>query len=346
MYKYDYGVFIGRFQPFHNGHLQVVEEALKQCQRLIIIIGSARNTRSTHNPFNEVERMEMIEAATDSYRDRIIFGFVEDSAYNDEEWMKDVTKEVTDIVFYTASTNRESLKPLITLVGHSKDHTSFYLKMFPQWASISVDNYEGISSTPIRNDFFTKGLISEELPLGVRDYLQDFRDSNEFLDIAIEYDFIARYKKPYANLPYEPIFSTVDAVVVQSGHVLLIRRRASPGKGLWALPGGFLNPRERIADAIIRELREETKIKVPDPVLRGSTVTTQVFDAPNRSARGRTITHAALIHLKPDTKLPKVTGADDADKAVWVPLAEVKRNMLFEDHYCIIQTLLGYIKTQ
>jgi bifunctional NMN adenylyltransferase/nudix hydrolase len=122
----------------------------------------------------------------------------------------------------------------------------------------------------------------------------------------------------------------------------MIKRRASPGKGLWAAPGGFLNQAERIEDAAIRELREETKIKVPAPVLRGNIKASHVFDAPNRSLRGRTITHAYLIEL-PAGELPKVKGGDDAEKAKWIPLNELDESVCFEDHYAIVQYFLGKI---
>ena len=104
-----------------------------------------------------------------------------------------------------------------------------------------------------------------------------------------------------------------------------------------------MNPRERIKDAVIRELREETGIKVPDPVLRGSIVAQDVFDDPNRSSRGRTITHAFLIKLKDEPVLPKIKGMDDADKAKWVALNQVKRDMMFEDHYAIIHNMISRI---
>jgi bifunctional NMN adenylyltransferase/nudix hydrolase len=91
-------------------------------------------------------------------------------------------------------------------------------------------------------------------------------------------------------------------------------------------------------DGAIRELKEETKIKVPVPVLKGSIKESKTFDAPNRSTRGRTITQAFYIDLGFDEKLPKVKGSDDAEKAFWVPLNEVvaQRDKFFEDHFHII----------
>jgi bifunctional NMN adenylyltransferase/nudix hydrolase len=80
---------------------------------------------------------------------------------------------------------------------------------------------------------------------------------------------IEKYKESWKAAPFPPTFVTVDAVVVQSGHVLLVKRKAMPGAGLWALPGGFLNQEETLLDGAIRELKEETKIKVPVPVLKG-----------------------------------------------------------------------------
>jgi bifunctional NMN adenylyltransferase/nudix hydrolase len=122
----------------------------------------------------------------------------------------------------------------------------------------------------------------------------------------------------------------------------MIKRRAEPGKGLWALPGGYVNANtdKSVLDAAIRELREETGIKVPEPVLRGSIKDNRVFDAIDRSPRGRIITHCFKIEL-PDGPLPRVKGQDDAEKAKWVPIAEVRSEECFEDHYEILQHFLG-----
>jgi bifunctional NMN adenylyltransferase/nudix hydrolase len=95
-----------------------------------------------------------------------------------------------------------------------------------------------------------------------------------------------------------------------------------------------------VVDGILRELREETKLKLPEKVLRGCIKRVQLFDAVDRSLRGRTITHAALIEL-PAGPLPPVKGADDAEKAHWVPLSGIREERMFEDHYHIIDELVG-----
>jgi bifunctional NMN adenylyltransferase/nudix hydrolase len=157
---------------------------------------------------------------------------------------------------------------------------------------------------------------------------------------------VQEYRTQWARAPYPPTFVTVDAVVVQAGHVLLVRRKEFPGEGQWALPGGFVQQNETLRQACIRELMEETKISFgqkikAERVLEKSIVRSQVFDDPYRSVRGRTITHAFLIHLAPSTTLPFVEGSDDAKEARWWHLADVRPEMMFEDHASIIANLTG-----
>ena len=130
--------------------------------------------------------------------------------------------------------------------------------------------------------------------------------------------------------------------MVHSGHVLLVRRGAEPGKGLWALPGGFIQQDESLLDGCLRELREETRLKLPRPVLKGSLKATAVFDHPDRSQRGRTITHAYHFDF-PAGELPPVRGEDDAAKAEWVPVADAlaSEEQFFEDHFHILEHFLG-----
>ena len=356
MKNYNLAVFIGRMQIVHLGHLSVISQGLEEAENVLVLIGSATSPRCHRNPFTYTERESMLlNSLSSDDRKRVIVLPLEDSAYNDSFWIQTVQSAVDRTAWKLGYLS----EPKVALIGHSKDESSYYLKMFPQWDSIEVSNYKNLNSTQIRNSYFSNighmwiknadGHKIGDLPQDhivstyVKEFLEKFLTTPEYKQICDEYEFVAKYKASWANAPYEPIFVTVDAIVVQGGHVLLVRRKANPGKGLWAMPGGFLNPEERIKNAVIRELREETKIKVPDPVLRGSIMANDVFDDPNRSARGRTITHAFLFKLKDDLTLPVVKGADDAEKAKWVPISKIKRDEMFEDHYDILHNMLARI---
>lgn len=334
--KYKLAVFIGRFQPFHNGHKAVIEQGLKIADRVLVLIGSANGPRSLRNPFTFEERHWMIvRESYDNQYNRICTEPLGDHLYNDERWVEDIQRIVS-----------EYADDRIVLIGHSKDHSSYYLKMFPQWDNVDVSNVWGLSSTTIREAYFGWGgpePVEPIMPKYTEEFLLKFQETEAYNSLVHEQAFVDNYKHAWENAPYPPTFVTVDACVVQSGHVLLVKRKGFPGKGLWALPGGFLNQAEKIEDAVIRELREETKIKVPAPVLRGCIKERKVFDDPNRSTRGRTITHAFLINLPPDVVLPKVKGSDDAEKAHWFPIGQVTRDMMYEDHMDIIEHLTSSI---
>lgn len=345
--SFDFSVFIGRFNFFHNGHLHCVRRGLEVAHHLIVLIGSSKQARSQRNPLNwEEVRGNILGALSDEERSRVVVLPLVDR-YNDTVWMYDVQAAVTGVV---AQHHRpaDGSDPRICLVGHTKDKTSYYLRMFPQWDSVAVDNCEGLSSTPIRADYFADAEAAlvkwaDKLPPNVVNFLSEFAGSETYDELAEEAAYIRNYKARWATAPYAPTFVTADAVVIQSGHILLIERRAMPGQGLLALPGGFVDPSERIRDAMIRELVEETRIKVPRAVVEGSIKAEKVFDDPHRSARGRTITTAFLVQLKPTGEgLPRVRGGDDAMSAFWMPIAKVDPERMFEDHWYIIQTMLGY----
>lgn len=348
-YDVDFAVFIGRFQPFHHGHLHVVQTGLAKAERLIVLLGSAWQARSSRNPWTHQEREQMLRAClSPEENERLLCLPLMDAPYNQETWVRSVQATVAGLV--TAHHHTPHKPARIALIGHKKDASGFYLNLFPQWGNIDVENHAGISATPIREQYFSaepdtllRNLVrSRVLPAASADYLQQFSQQQAaYQQICEEIRFEQRYKSAWSEAPYPPVFVTVDAVVVQSGHVLLIERRANPGKGLWALPGGFVDQDELLMDACLRELREETRLKVPGPVLKGSIKRQSVYDDPYRSSRGRTITHAFYIELQPSASLPRVKGGDDARRARWVPLADLHPRTLFEDHYFIIQDLLG-----
>lgn len=115
---------------------------------------------------------------------------------------------------------------------------------------------------------------------------------------------------------YERPMLTADcAVVNRRGELLLVRRGGDPFKGCWALPGGFMEMDETIEHCAVRELEEETGIRVNEGDLR----LIGVYSAPGRDPRGRTVTAAYAVTIDTCTAV----AGDDAAEVRWWPLGEL-----------------------
>jgi bifunctional NMN adenylyltransferase/nudix hydrolase len=337
--KFNTLVFCGRFSPFHLGHKAVVDRALELADEVVIVVGSSFQARSTKNPFTFEERKDMIKALYPNDNVKIVG--VQDYPYDDNAWVSAVQRAVNSV---KTGTNTG-------LIGHSKDHSSYYLKIFPDWRNhVEVGNVDGINATDIRAMIFGKNVNPKNISKMMPDKSYDVMSLNLIKNgkiggwydhICQEYSEIIKYHEDWENAPYPPTFVTTDAVLTQSGYILLIKRGKFPFKGCWALPGGYLAKGQFIVDNMIKELREETCVKVPSKVLKGSVKDVQIFDHPDRDPRGRTITHGFFIDLGyPDEKLPKVKNGDDAAHAEWVHLSELKSDMFAFDHFHIINRFI------
>jgi bifunctional NMN adenylyltransferase/nudix hydrolase len=335
--QYDYLVFIGRFQPFHLGHLEVMEQAKRLAERVIVLVGSANQPRTPKNPFTYEERELMIRQHFGDDATWLHIKPLRDKPYSNTKWAAQVQHVVASILPWTDMPLRGGI------IGHKKDDSSFYLDLFPQWGD-PIDHAinELVNATDIRKLYLERNIkyVEAIMPRSSYEFLKAFKEKAAYANVVAEHTFIENYKKNWAAAPRPVTFQTADAVVIQSGHVLLVKRGGPLGRGLMALPGGFVEQGERVLDAVFRELLEETKLKVAEKVLRGSVQKFELFDAPERSLRGRTITHAALIELAAG-KLPHVKGSDDAKKAIWTPLSHLREEEMFEDHYHIIDQFVG-----
>ncbi|MCI4323129.1 MAG: NUDIX hydrolase [Thermoplasmata archaeon] len=127
---------------------------------------------------------------------------------------------------------------------------------------------------------------------------------------------------------------TVDAVWIDHGRVLLVRRGRAPFRGRWALPGGYVEGDEGVEGTVLRELREETG-------LRGSSVRLiGVFSGPGRDPRGPTVTVAFRIGGRAGVPV----GGDDARDAAWVPVRSLPA--LAFDHAEIVRAALRMGRTR
>jgi bifunctional NMN adenylyltransferase/nudix hydrolase len=204
----------------------------------------------------------------------------------------------------------------------------------------------GLSSTEIRNKWFSGSLTGQDkIPSAVYSYLKGL-ESEEWAQIQKqEYKLVEEYKKEWASAPYPPIFVAGDALVICKEHILLIKRGAFPGKGLFAMAGGFLDSAEPIRHCAIRELLEETGIELSYKELDNSIKDYRVFDDPDREPRGRMISHTFLFDLQLP-ELPKLKAADDASEALWFPIKDLDsiRERMGGDHYKIIRKFLFLLK--
>lgn len=352
--KYQVCAYIGRQQPTHVAHLATILEAFNHAEHVLVVLGSHNSPRTIQNPWSMEERSEMIfNSLPEEFHHRIHFIGAEDFLYSDSKWLTELTKNIREESQYITCED----DPTIALIAYEKDDTTYYLNYFKDiWdiipmteVTVGTEDSPSLSSTKIRELYFEGYLdfISKVCPPGTYNFLKDFYQTENYISLRKEYDDAIKYQKMFENAPYGYTnFLTVDSVVVQSGHVLLIQRGENPGRGLWALPGGHLEVNERFLDGAIRELREETGLKIPEKVLKGSIFHEHVFDHPNRSLRcrvkgkyGRTVTMAYGFKLDDSEKLPRVRGASDAKIAKWIPLDVVINTMkdqLFEDHWHLI----------
>jgi len=125
---------------------------------------------------------------------------------------------------------------------------------------------------------------------------------------------------------------TADGAILKDKQILLIKRKNEPFKGMWALPGGFVEYGEKVEDTVIREVFEETGLKTKIINLAG------VYSDPNRDPRGHTITIAYLLEITGG----ELKSGDDATDAKFFNLDDLPE--LSFDHDIIIKDVVRRIE--
>ena len=367
------GVFIGRFQPFHAGHLHVVERALEQVDHLLILVGSANVPRGIVHTFTVDERTAMILASlSPDQATRVSIVGLEDSNDSNAQWVESVKAQAA----IACTRLYGDLPARVSLVGHNKDHSSYYLRLFPEWTSLDVYAVPGadcdvLSATPLRQQLLgspsfwrafldetpdikraafldlaverarpaalawletaPSGVIPATVPL-----LRAFVESDQFEGPCKEAAYAAHFRYAWRHSPYAPLFVTADPVVFHGDHVLMIRRADYPGRGQWALPGGFVEEDEPIFAGCLRELAEETALGLTEAELEPLCFFHKTYDDPRRSVRGRVITHA--FGFKLDARKPRPTASINAESLglSWIHINDLRRDQSFEDHYAVV----------
>ncbi len=123
--------------------------------------------------------------------------------------------------------------------------------------------------------------------------------------------------------PEKPIVG-VGAIILEGDQILLEKRKNSPGKGKWSVPGGLVDLGETAEQAVIREVKEETELEVYDPRL------VDVVNYISIDEKGAVIYHYVIIDYLVTLKGGKLKASSDADALKWVKLCELDKYDLTE----------------
>jgi 8-oxo-dGTP diphosphatase len=126
----------------------------------------------------------------------------------------------------------------------------------------------------------------------------------------------------------------VDAIVEKGNKILLITRGSEPFEGMLALPGGFVEEEEKVEQALIREVEEETSLVVKPKEILG------VYSDPKRDPRGHTISIVFVAEVAGG----ELEAGGDAEEANWYELKEINLKKLAFDHARILKDYNKWLK--
>lgn len=342
----DLAVVIGRFQMLHVGHAALLRQALEVAERCVIVLRAAFQARAPRRPLSWTEQRETIRLALPpGDRDRVDVLPMRDH-HDEQRWQRLVVRAVESI----PAGHGSAAHPSVALIAPLDDPTAAALRDRAGWRIVPATDRSGLDSAAIRDALFgatpegtdaALAALGDVLAPGSADFLRAWLQLPYAEPLRAEWAALREQQRAWAGSPYPPVFVTVDAVVRCADQVLLIVRDRRPGLGLNALPGGFIEQDETLYAAAVRELAEETQLKLLDTTLRACLRGVEVFDAPLRSQRGRTITHAHCFDLG-ERVPPDVLGGDDAASARWVPIADLAaiEDSFLDDHFQILDHFL------
>ena len=140
--KHEVGLFCGRFQPIHRGHTNIIAEAMKQCDTLVIAIGSAQESGTKKNPFSFEFRKELIMRSISFVTCKVIIIGVNDRAEvkDDAGWGQYLLNEVY---------KQTGLRPTINFSGAEEIRSHWFDGV--EMEQVAINRQETpISSTMVR----------------------------------------------------------------------------------------------------------------------------------------------------------------------------------------------------
>lgn len=291
--------FIGRFQPFQNGHLSTIENIAKarDITEIIIGLGVAQHEPTVRDPFSTSARKEMI---SQSLHIKKPYQLIEIPDIDDNDrWVKHV----------------ESLTPKFEVV-YSVNPLVKNLFSGAGYKVRSQPVVSDISATQVRRMMLNNQTWQKLVPVGTA------RVINKINGVKILRDIVCKFINPA---------STADVIIKKNGGVVLVKRKYGPYQGQWSLPGGFIETdQESLGETAAREVKEETGLTIKLEKLK----LVGVYSQPGRDPRGHIISHV-FVSLKSSGKL---AAGDDAKEINIFQLNKLPKlafdhQKILEDYY-------------
>lgn len=336
------------FQWLTPKHIEAVEKAASNSDIIMFLVADADVHRSIVAPFTFEERSELIKAAfSDLWNDdRIRIVDVPSQLYVTTPYpyaLQAIDEELEHLLDSPAQTEKDIP---VTVQGHQMVVAE---QVKPEWAYVA-DEIKDLDEQITALDNY---ILSDE-PTGYgtahSELLDAFKRTEEFAELQHECNDKHFILNNFGKGP----FYTADAICTIGDKVLLISRKNPPYRHTLATPGGLLDPNEDPLMAAVRELLEETEMRVPAYVLAGDTPTDDAkwvpvtedflksrvmntvpreFASKTRDPRGDYRANVFWFDLSDLPVTPKVKGMDDAEKANWASKNGLTTSSMAFDHF-------------
>lgn len=301
-------LFIGRFQPFHNGHIDAIEQIISHdVDKIIIGVGSSQEERTEKNPFSYYERKDMIERVLKKHFS-IDFEVIPIPDFGDiNKWTNHILNYVPKFdVVYSGNPHTE-----ISFANKGKKFERVHLIKDIKGSNIRTN----INSNKNSNEW------KENIPKEIAEYIVENK-----LDEKIE-----KIMMPKLHCPFLAVDGIIEIENEGKKHIVLIERK-NPPYGL-ALPGGFVDYGESVTDALKREMKEEINLEIEDIELLCEN------SNPDRDPRQHVVSLTFVAKGK-----GILEAKDDAKKVILVPINEIEGKKMAFDHENILKYYLDVKK--
>jgi bifunctional NMN adenylyltransferase/nudix hydrolase len=305
-----------------------LKKAFEVAERVLVFVGSANLPRTLKNPFTFYERSNLIDHILQVTEETYTIYPLNDYILDNKRWKDQITTIVGD-------------ETSVVVIGGSKGE--WYYDLFPEYDVMLPNTILPINATDIRNSFYESTTFPDlnVVPVSTLNFMADFAIQSSWYGYLVEwYNKVNKLRGEFGKGP----FLTCDNVITHRDRVLLVKRKNQPGKGLWAIPGGYFDATDNsLSFGCHRELDEETSINLSYEQFEEFKQGFRIFDSKARSHKTRIVTYSSYVAIPSELDIT-VSAGDDAGEAKFFLLSDVKnmKSKTYDDHYDQIEYFTNF----